>query len=277
MDLNLPDVQSSRDTRGISLDWVGVQNVRIPIKVKVIGGNHISVVANANLFASLRSEDRGAHMSRFAQTLYAYCYGTGSLRMDPWPYEWIHEFAEKCLTETIKTQEADHAYISLTFPYPISLIAPKSGYVSYSFPEILLEGVKKDKTTFRMSVSHYVTTLCPCSKELCDTNAHNQRCNVTVRVIASAENLPMFEEIVLLINASASSPIYNVLKRVDEKFVTEKMYDHPRFVEDIAREFARFYVAKQPKVIGWDIRAVSEESIHNHDAAAYLKCGEVHI
>lgn len=279
MQESLPDVQSSQDPRGIFLDWVGVQNVKIPIMVSEMNGNHISVIATANLFASLCYKDRGAHMSRFAQTLYSYCYGTGSLGMNPWPYEWIHEFAEKCLAETIKTQKASRAYISLTFLYPISLTAPKSGFVSYSFPEILLEGVKEHNiTTFRLAISHYVTTLCPCSKELCEKNAHNQRAKVTVRVVAKAQDLPMFEEIITLINMSASSPIYNVLKRADEKFVTEKMYENPRFVEDVAREFALSFVAlKRIGIIGRDIKVISEESIHNHDAVAYLQYGDIHI
>ncbi|MDR2552974.1 MAG: GTP cyclohydrolase FolE2 [Treponema sp.] len=262
----LADVQSSADTRDIPLAKVGVKGLEYPIQVLDRVNKVQHTTGRADLYANLPRYFKGTHMSRFVEIFHRH---RGNLSMP--------RFLDM-LGEIIAELEAASAYGVLEFPYFLEKTAPVSG-----LPGIMsyrcryqgrvdcsgaAEGMQKH---FTVSVSVPVTTVCPCSKAIADRGAHNQRGIVTVEL----ELGPFFwiEDIVSLVEKAASSPVYSMLKREDEKYLTEQAYDNPKFVEDLVRDvylelqklgtFSRFWV-----------EAENFESIHNHSAFARAECGQ---
>ncbi|SDT99678.1 GTP cyclohydrolase I [Verrucomicrobium sp. GAS474] len=254
---SIPDRQGERDTRNIPIDRVGVKGLRYPIEVKDRAHATQSTVATFAMTVDLPHQFKGTHMSRFVEILNAH----GRL---------IHvENVEKMLRALQKRLHAERAHIEMEFPYFIGKKAPATGavgLVDYVVKfETTVDGPKRD---FVLTVIVPVTTLCPCSKAISAYGAHNQRGYVSLAV--RFEKTVWIEELIALIEASASSEIFSLLKRPDEKAVTERAYDNPVFVEDLVRNVA-LRVNAHPQVTWYKVEAENMESIHNHAAYALIE------
>ena len=255
----MKDVQNMHDPRNIEIDKVGVKNVRYPIVVldKSNGSQH--TIAEISMYVSLPKEYKGTHMSRFVEILHAH---KNVLGMKEFPMI-LREMKEKL--------NAESAHMEARFPYFIRKDAPvsgTSGYLEYMCGIAGHMDSQNRMKNFTVTVSVPVTTLCPCSKEISDYGAHNQRGVVTVAV--QFHRFFWIEDLIALIESCSSCEIYSVLKRQDEKFVTEKAFENPKFVEDVAREVAE-HLRSDANITHFVIEAENFESIHNHSAYAYLE------
>ena len=252
----MEDVQKRFDSRGLDIDRVGVKDISYPITVldRAKGTQH--TVGRFNLFVDLPHSFKGTHMSRFVELLNEY-HGHISVR----------NFGQIC--QAMKERlSASRAHLEIAFPYFIEKQAPVSGSTGLMEYQCRIEGSADDSLDLIVEVKVPIQTLCPCSKEISDRGAHNQRAYVTVQY--RSHRMKWIEDIISLVESSASSAVYSVLKREDEKFVTEHAYDHPTFVEDVVREVATKLLAD--KDISWfHVEAEAYESIHNHSAYAALE------
>jgi GTP cyclohydrolase I len=248
------DVQKDRDSRNIAIDRVGVRNVSYPILVMDRDSGTQCTVASVAMSVSLPHEYRGTHMSRFIETLEEYKGKVGPATL---------EAVTKRLCEKLDATEAE---IEFQFPYFVRKNAPVSGIPSYMRYEASLEGMyRQDVFDMISGVGVAVQTLCPCSKEISSCGAHNQR--TMVRLQVRMNELVWFEEMIQMVERSSSTPLYTLLKREDEKYVTEQAYANPHFVEVVVRYLA--VKLNENDRIGWyRISVMSAESIHNHDAFA---------
>ena len=254
----LPDIQNEPDPRGKFISRAGVTNVKIPLKIAQ-KGNAISqtVQANVSMYVSVGEKNRGANMSRFLQTLMMYESKTLTSAA-----------LEQIIEDMLNRLESKDGYISIGFKYFIPRFAPVSKNKGIQGYDIAFIGKKvNDKYTFVMEISVMGTNLCPCSKEISQYGAHNQRNTVRLRLVPT-EGFYWIEDIIDAIESEMSSPIYPLLKREDEKFVTETAYENPKFVEDLARDAALMLDAKGVK--HYHIRSTAEESIHFHNATAVI-------
>jgi len=252
----MPDVQGSGDQRNIFINQVGVKDVHYPITLKQADGGTQHTVARINLYVSLPRERKGTHMSRFLEIL-----NTHHRQMTPEQIiPILHEMKTKLNAET--------AHIELEFPYFIEKAAPVTGARGLMDYVAMFEGTSNGTDDFILGVKVPATSLCPCSKEISQYGAHNQRCELTARVRFKG-NL-WIEELVRIMEAAASAPVYAVLKRPDEKFVTEQAYDNPKFVEDIIRDLALGF-EKEDRITWYSIESENFESIHNHNAYAMIE------
>ncbi len=247
------DVQSERDHRNIPLDRVGVEGLTYPIKVMQKSGGYQHTVAKISMHVNLPHNFRGTHMSRFVEVLNEF--------RDDINYRNLNIMLNK-LKEVL---DAETAHIEMEFPYFLQKKAPVSGISSYMSYMCKFSATRNDGFDFILEVNTPVHTLCPCSKEISDRGAHNQRANVKIEVRMSG--LIWIEDLVSIAEDSASAPLYSLLKREDEKYVTELAYDTPRFVEDVARE-AALRLDGNPLVTWYRVSVTSYESIHNHNAYA---------
>ena len=252
----IPDVQGSRDRRQMPIQRVGVRDVRFPTRWRGADGEQPSV-AVASLYVALPAEQKGTHMSRFLELL-----DTDGGLLDCPAVRDLHR-------RMLERLEATDGSIELRMPYFVRKAAPVSGVRSLMDYEIRVsvEG-GREHARLRLTVLVPVTSLCPCSKTISDYGAHNQRSHVTVTV--SGEVLPDPAALIALVESEASCDLYGVLKRVDEKFVTERAYDNPKFVEDLVRDVAA-RVRAIPGVADYAVEAENFESIHNHSAYARLE------
>lgn len=250
----IPDVQNQPDTRNITIDKVGVKGVKYPIIVSDRSNNIQHTIASINFYVELPHYNRGTHMSRFLEVLNHY------------HTEEIINNLDKLLAEIKKSLKANAAYIEMSFDYFILKKAPVSKIASYLNYECFFKAALSDAYEFWIGVKVPVTTLCPCSKEISLYGAHNQRSLVTLFV--QYNDFVWLEELIELVEQSCSCEIYPLLKRADEKFVTEKAYKHPMFVEDIIRELT-VKLSKDKRIVHFEIESENFESIHNHNAYAY--------
>ncbi len=253
---NLRDIQNEPDLRNIGIDKVGVKDVRYPIVVLDKAKERQHTVASFNMYVYLPHHFKGTHMSRFVEILNEY---SGEITVENLP---------SILSAMKERFEASTAHLEVAFPYFIEKAAPVSGFKGLMEYECRLLGSFGEVEDYIVEVKVPVTTLCPCSKEISDRGAHNQRGTVTVGV--RFKGFLWIEDIISVVEASASSPVFSLLKRADEKYVTEQAYDNPRFVEDILREVA--IKLKDLDGVKWArIEAENHESIHNHSAYGYLE------
>ena len=251
------DVQSSADTRHIAINKVGIRAIRHPMKIAERGGGAQRTVATFSMTVGLPQEFKGTHMSRFVEILNAH------------EREISIESFGVMLREMANRLEAKTGHIEMRFPYFIDKAAPVSGVRSLMDYDITFIGEIEDgKTTFAMEVLVPVTSLCPCSKEISDYGAHNQRSHVTVR--AETTDFVWIEEIIEMVEQQASCELYGLLKRPDEKYVTERAYDNPKFVEDLVRDVAAA-LNGDARVVAYTVEAENFESIHNHSAYAVIE------
>ena len=255
-DKPLKDVQSQPDPRRIDIDKVGVKDIRYPIVVLDKKNRYQHTVASVNLYVDLPHHFKGTHMSRFIEILNEH---RGEITIKSFP---------EILTRMKKRFNATTAHLEVEFPYFIEKRAPISrarGLMEY---RCRFCGALKDTLDFMLEVRVPVLTLCPCSKEISQYGAHNQRGAVTVG--ARFRGFVWIEDIVDVVEASASSPVYSLLKRRDEKYVTEHAYENPMFVEDVVRETA-LNLRRLEEITWARIEAENMESIHNHSAYACLE------
>ncbi len=254
----IPDIQSSADSRRIAIDKVGIKAIRHPVQVKDRDAGIQHTIAHFNMYVGLPHDFKGTHMSRFVEILNA---GEREISVESF---------EPMLREMVAKLEAETGHLEMTFPYFINKAAPVSGVTSLLDYEVTFIGeIRADgQYDFRMKVVVPVTSLCPCSKEISNYGAHNQRSHVTVT--AGLNEHLWIEELVALIETQASCELYGLLKRPDEKFVTERAYDNPKFVEDMVRDVADS-LNKDARVSAYIVESENFESIHNHSAYALIE------
>lgn len=252
----LVDIQNTPDERNIPIDKVGVRNVRYPIQVRERGNGPQHSVGTFSLTVDLPREFKGTHMSRFLEVL-----GEHNHDMSP---ETIPQILAK-LREKLKAETA-HLEVRFTlFREKAAPVTGKKGMMGY---EVGFRASGGAIEMFELLLTVPVATLCPCSKEISNYGAHNQRGYVTVKV--QPNGLLWLEDVIDMIEASGSAPLYPVLKRPDEKFVTEQAYDNPRFVEDLVREVAIAF-DNCDRISAYEIEVENHESIHDHNAYAMLR------
>ena len=253
----IPDVQSSADTRRLAINKVGIKSIRHPIVVsdKSEGVQH--TIATFNMYVRLPHNFKGTHMSRFVQILNEH------------GREISVESFESILREMVEKLEAKSGYIEMNFPYFVNKTAPVSGVQSLLDYDVTFTGEIIDgEYRFTMKVLVPVTSLCPCSKEISERGAHNQRSHVTLTV--RTKGAVWIEDVVRIAEEQASSELFGLLKRPDEKFVTERAYDNPKFVEDMVRDVAAALNADD-RIEAYIVESENFESIHNHSAYALIE------
>jgi GTP cyclohydrolase I len=253
--MTIPDIQSTTDTRMVAIDKVGVKGLRYPIVVEDRANGIQHTVADLNIYVDLPHHMRGTHMSRFVEILHHY------------HQEALIGNLESFLIELKQSLKAEAAYIDIFFPYFLTKNAPVSGIPSVLAYDCVFSASLKDSFDLLIGVIVPVTSLCPCSKEISVAGAHNQRSKITIKV--NYKEFVWLEELIELAEATASCEIYSILKRVDEKYVTEKAYDNPKFVEDIVREIT-LRLQSDPRITGFYVESENAESIHLHNAYAMI-------
>ena len=248
------DIQSEKDLRNIPLKRVGVSDIQYPIRVMDKTNGTQYTIAKISMFVDLPKEFRGTHMSRFIEVLNKHRCDMSIRNI------------ENVLNDIKKVLNADESHIEVRFPYFILKKAPVSKIESFMNYNCAFIASKKEKMDFLLEVNTPVHTLCPCSKSISKYGAHNQR--GIVKVKARMKKLVWIEEIIEIAENAASAPLYSLLKRVDEKYITEKAYDNPRFVEDIVRNVS-LELNKDPRILYYSVEAKNFESIHNHNAYAF--------
>ncbi|MEW6138789.1 MAG: GTP cyclohydrolase FolE2 [Thermodesulfobacteriota bacterium] len=252
----IPDVQSLPDGRKIPIDKVGVKGLRYPITVKDRQKKRQHTVGLFDLFVNLPHDFKGTHMSRFIEVLNEF---RGEISME--------KFEDIC--QKIKSRlNAESAHMNVEFPYFIEKLAPVSGTPGLMSYTCFMRGSLSDRFDLIVGVEVPVTTVCPCSKEISEYGAHNQR--GIVRVQLRFKKFFWLEDIIEIVESSVSSEIYSLLKRPDEKFVTERAYDNPMFVEDVVRS-ALSRLREKDNFPWYRIEAENFESIHNHSAYAMIE------
>ena len=257
VDFPIADVQSTPDTRHIAIDRVGIKAIRHPVKVADKDGGVQHTVAVFNMYVDLPHNFKGTHMSRFVEILNSH------------EREISVESFESILWAMVKKLESESGHIEMTFPYFINKSAPVSGVRSLLDYEVTFIGeIKKGHYEFTMKVVVPVTSLCPCSKKISDYGAHNQRSHISISV--RTNSFVWIEDMLRIAEDHASCELYGLLKRPDEKYVTEKAYDNPKFVEDLVRDVAAA-LNRDSRIDAYVVESENFESIHNHSAYALIE------
>ncbi|MBT3388147.1 MAG: GTP cyclohydrolase I FolE2 [Desulfobacula sp.] len=256
------DMQNQRDDRNIPIDKVGIKDIKYPITVLDKKKGYQHTVASINMYVDLPEKYKGTHMSRFVEILHRFR-----------PEISLKNFSE-ILAQMKGCLNAASAHIEVTFPYFIEKISPVSklpGLMDYTC-RLIGSCDNKGELDIITEVSVPISSVCPCSKEISDFGAHNQRGEV--RVSIRFKKFIWIEYLIKTIETCASCEVYSVLKRVDEKWVTEKGYENPKFVEDIVRDVAE-KLKSDDNITWFEAQVENFESIHNHSAYAYIKCDKI--
>jgi GTP cyclohydrolase I len=258
----MEDVQGSADGRGIAIDEVGIKDLQHPIKVAGGAGVEQRTVAKLSMSVSLPHNHKGTHMSRFLERLNSQEQAIS-----------VESFV-RLLEETMHYLEAPSGQIEMAFPYFIVKKAPVSGAESLMDYRAAIRGRHRlGSTDLWLKVTVPVTSLCPCSKSIAAYGAHNQRAHITITAkigTAKIDASIWFEDLIGMAERVASSELYAVLKRPDEKYVTERAYDNAKFVEDVVRD-AALVLNEDPRVRSYKVESENFESIHNHSAYAMIE------
>lgn len=247
------DVQNEIDRRNIEIDKVGVRNLKYPIVLLDKANDKQHTVASINMYVNLPHHFRGTHMSRFIEILNKYRRAID-----------IHNMG-KIMKEMKEKLNAESAHLEMEFPYFIEKEAPVSKAKSLMGYQCKFIGEVNHRMKIFLGVSIPILTVCPCSKEISDRGAHNQR--GVIRVLLQFKGFLWIEDVIEMLEDCASGTVYSLLKREDEKYVTEKSYDNPTFVEDVVRNVA-MKLNKVENIISYHVEVETCESIHNHDAYA---------
>jgi GTP cyclohydrolase I len=251
----MKDVQGGPDFRKMPIEKVGIRNIRYPITVRDKNNERQQTVADVSLSVNLPHTNRGTHMSRFIEVL------------DRFKNEVSYQSLDLILLEVKRSLKAEDSHIELAFPFFLKKKAPVSGLESLMSYQCVISATYTNHLEISTRVDVPVHTLCPCSKEIADVSAHNQRGMVAITV--GMTKFIWIEDLIQIAEDSASSPLYALLKREDEKFVTESAYENPRFVEDVVREVA-LRLEKLPGLRYHVVEVENFESIHNHSAYAVI-------
>ena len=256
--MKLKDVQSLEDNRNIDIDKVGVKDLTYPIILKDRSKGEQGTVANISMSVHLPKEFKGTHMSRFIEILNRHKDNVSIIS------------CSDILDEMHTVLNSDTTHIELSFPYFINKVAPvskQSALMDYNCDFVAISDKIKGKD-FILTVHVPVTSLCPCSKEISEFSAHNQRSIASIS-IRYHKKIVWIEDLIEVAESSASAPVYSLLKREDEKFVTEQAYNNPVFVEDIVRNITE-KLLNDDRVSWFSVECVNMESIHNHSAYANI-------
>jgi len=254
---HIEDVQNTADTRHLAIDKVGIKAIRHPVVVKDKSGGEQHTVAVFNMYVHLPQHFKGTHMSRFVEILNMNEHAIS-----------IESF-ETILREMVTRLEAESGHVEMTFPYFVNKAAPISGVKSLLDYEVTFIGeITQGKYDITVKVLVPVTSLCPCSKKISAYGAHNQRSHVTVTALIN--DFIWIEDIIDLVEKQASCELFGLLKRPDEKYVTERAYDNPKFVEDMVRDVAAQLNAEK-RIVAYVVESENFESIHNHSAYALIE------
>jgi GTP cyclohydrolase I len=254
----IDDVQSRRDERQVAIDKAGIRDLAHPVRVSDRSRREQHTVARVSMSVELPKHFKGTHMSRFIEILHR-------------EREVSVADLSALLQETAVRLEADAAHIEIEFPFFVMKRAPVSGVESLMDYRVTLSGTRRDGVDRRsIRVVVPVTSLCPCSKKISERGAHNQRSHVTIT--AQLRGSMWIEDLIDIAESEASSELYAILKRPDEKFVTERAYDNPKFVEDLVRDVA-LRLDREPQIAAYRVEVENFESIHNHSAYALIERG----
>jgi GTP cyclohydrolase IB len=254
------DVQGRADTRRLPINRVGIKDINHPVRVKDRAAGEQHTIANFNMYVNLPHNFKGTHMSRFIEILHT-------------EREISVESFRTILEKMTTRLGADVGHVEMSFPYFIMKKAPVSGVESLMDYRASLIGERRSGgNDLWIRVVVPVTSLCPCSKRISAYGAHNQRSHITIT--AKLKSHIWIEELIEIAESEASSELYGILKRPDEKYVTEHAYDHPKFVEDMVRDVA-VRMSADTRVAAFIVEAENFESIHNHSAYARIEKGEV--
>ncbi|HKQ13846.1 MAG TPA: GTP cyclohydrolase FolE2 [Steroidobacteraceae bacterium] len=256
-DDSIEDVQARADSRQLPINKVGIKDVYHPVRVKDRSSGEQHTIANFNMYVALPHNFKGTHMSRFVEVLHRN------------EREISVESFRDILVEMTEKLDAESGHIEMDFPYFVMKKAPASGVESLMNYQASLIGELHDgKPELWLKVVVAATSLCPCSKSISNYGAHNQRSHITIK--ARVEGHMWLEELIDIAESEASCEVYGILKRADEKYVTERAYDNPKFVEDIVRDVA-VRLNKEERVRAYVVEAENFESIHNHSAYALIE------
>ncbi|MBU1196061.1 MAG: GTP cyclohydrolase I FolE2 [Proteobacteria bacterium] len=256
----MKDIQNQPDYRNIPIDKVGIKGLKYPVKVLDKTSGLQSTVAQINMYVDLPHHCKGTHMSRFVEILHLFRTKVSL------------ESLTNILEDMKNILGAKSSHIEITFPYFIEKQSPETGskgLMDYTC-SINCSSNGKKNADIVLTVAVPVTSVCPCSKEISKYGAHNQRGEVLVST--RFNKFIWIEDIVQIVEAASSCDIFSVLKREDEKYVTEKAYENPKFVEDIARDVAQSLI-EDDNITWFSVSAENFESIHNHSAYAYIEKG----
>ncbi|WP_018987057.1 GTP cyclohydrolase FolE2 [Methylophilus methylotrophus] len=252
----IEDVQNLADVRQLAINKVGIKAIRHPIKIKDKAGIIQGTIATMSMYVQLPQHLKGTHMSRFIEILN---HQEHVVSLENF-YLLLHETALRL--------EAKSGYIEMEFPYFVNKAAPVSGVKSLLDYQVTFIGeISESGCDVKVKILIPVTSLCPCSKKISAYGAHNQRSHVTVTL--SFNTLIWLEDIIRLVELQASSELYGLLKRPDEKYVTELAYDNPKFVEDMVRDIASVFY-NEARIKDFIVECENFESIHNHSAYACI-------
>ena len=254
---SIPDIQSSFDHRRLPIQRVGIKSLRYPLRVRMADGSEQSTVATVDADVALPADKKGTHMSRFVEVL------------ERMPAPLDHAGFDALAQDMLLRLQAERGRLAFRFTVFIRKAAPVSGVSSlmdYEIDWIAEADAQGTRITARVLVP--VKALCPCSKEISESGAHNQRSHVTITARLAAP-VP-FEQLIRMAEEEASCELWGLLKRPDEKYVTERAYQNPKFVEDLVRDVAARVIADS-RIEGYVVEAENFESIHNHSAYARIE------
>ena len=253
----IEDVQGRADSRQIPINKVGIKDVYHPVRVRDRSGGEQHTVANFNMYVALPHNFKGTHMSRFVEILHRH------------EREISVESFRQMLAEMTQRLDATSGHIEMTFPYFVMKQAPVTKVESVvKYDASLIGEIHDGVEQMWIRVVVAATSLCPCSKKITDYGAHNQRSHITIT--ARVREHVWIEELIDLAEQEASCEVFGILKRPDEKYVTERAYDNPKFVEDIVRDVA-VRLNAEARVLAYVVEAENFESIHNHSAYAQIE------
>jgi len=257
----LPDMQSAPDPRLVAIDRVGVKSIRHPVTLVRLDGGTAPSVAMFDMYVGLPHDQKGTHMSRFVELLQCHTHrplDAGGMRV--------------LMDAMLDRLDASSGHIEARFPYFISKAAPLSKVESLLDYDVTLcaQVDAQGRYRYTIKVVTVVTSLCPCSKEISDYGAHNQRSHITIEAELAQGASVSIESLVAIAEAQASCEVYGLLKRPDEKYVTERAYDNPKFVEDLVRDVA-LALHEDLRIAAYTVESENFESIHNHSAYALIR------
>jgi GTP cyclohydrolase I len=253
---NIPDVQNTKDRRHIAINKVGIKDIRHPVQIKDRSGSVQHTVADFNMYVDLPHHFKGTHMSRFVEILNSH------------EREISVESFRDMLSEMTERLDAECGHIEMSFTYFVNKKAPETRVESLLDYQVTFIGARENgenKVSIKVVVP--VTSLCPCSKKISAYGAHNQRSHVTVNVCT--KGFVWIEDLIDIVEKEASCELYGLLKRPDEKHVTERAYDNPKFVEDMVRDVAA-RLNDDDRITSYILESENFESIHNHSAYAMI-------
>jgi GTP cyclohydrolase I len=253
----MEDVQGSLDTREIPINRVGIKDISHPITVQNRDGSQSASIATFSMSVSLPHDQKGTHMSRFLEIL------------NETETVISAKHFHRLLQDMVQRLEAESGYVEMQFPYFIEKTAPVSGVKSLMDYQVNLMGqIENGHLDSTLEVTIPVKSLCPCSKKISEYGAHNQRSHITVGINCSSKL--WLNELIKSVEEQASAELFAILKRPDEKFITEQAYNNPKFVEDVVRDVANVFDSND-KIARYYVHAENFESIHNHSAFAVIE------